>query len=560
MMNRKKWFNEVWAMLLLLIAVTGCNSTPNVRVLDEIYALDSVMIAGLEHPDTLPATLDSLSRQGETVADTAIADLSFAISNAMLHERQFTQLKTYTEQMQQLLSSITTHGNVMKEREVAMNINVAEIYGYLGMYERFTQMLLHEYKTALIYRQRNNQCVILNDLGFICTEKQEWDRAIDYFKQSAPLLDTVSHPELLVYNYNNLAWSYRGKKEYNKALEYMMLAIHHTPKSDTLLLMTMHQVLANHYQSMQEYSLAAKQLAPVIEYFKAKGLRNDFARAYALQAIITWRSGNMTQAKEEFAKAIDMQQYLDPPHKANLAREYGEFCSEFGDKDAVIEALCYANRVYDEMIKGNEQGEALTALYDEELRQSESKQVMYENRVMRYVWMTLGMAVMTLLALGAGAWLYRRQVKRRRGVEDVRDDLQQRLIETSAKDEKNREFLTTLGDDLQELQKIVADSSKQDIIKNLRAITSHVKGMADEDNSALQRANNDFFKRLLERYPMLTANDLRMAAFLRQGLSSKEIAEITFREPRSIDMARSRLRKKIGLPREQDLITFFAAI
>lgn len=165
------------------------------------------------------------------------------------------------------------------------------------MYERFTQMLLHEYKTALIYRQRNNQCVILNNLGFIYSQKQEWDRAIDYFKRSAPLVDTIRHPELLVYNYNNLAWAYRGKKEFNKALEYMMLAIHYTPKSDTLLLMKMQHVLANHYLGMQEYSLAARQLAPAIELFKAKGLHNDLANACALQANITWHSGNVAQAR-----------------------------------------------------------------------------------------------------------------------------------------------------------------------------------------------------------------------------------------------------------------------
>lgn len=47
---------------------------------------------------------------------------------------------------------------------------------------------------------------------------------------------------------------------------------------------------------------------------------------------------------------------------------------------------------------------------------------------------------------------------------------------------------------------------------------------------------------------------------LRQGMSSKDIAELMVKEVRSIETARNRLRKKIGIPSETDLCRFFMEI
>ncbi|WP_068599285.1 helix-turn-helix transcriptional regulator [Vaginella massiliensis] len=68
--------------------------------------------------------------------------------------------------------------------------------------------------------------------------------------------------------------------------------------------------------------------------------------------------------------------------------------------------------------------------------------------------------------------------------------------------------------------------------------------------------DSDFYKRLLEKYPNLTKNELRLCAFLRLNFSSKEISAITQQSPHSIVVARSRLRKKIGLDESQSLTNF----
>lgn len=65
-----------------------------------------------------------------------------------------------------------------------------------------------------------------------------------------------------------------------------------------------------------------------------------------------------------------------------------------------------------------------------------------------------------------------------------------------------------------------------------------------------------FFRNLRERYPTLTANDLKFCALLRLNMSTKDIAAFTNLTVRGVETARYRLRRKLDLPSEQSLIEF----
>jgi len=82
-----------------------------------------------------------------------------------------------------------------------------------------------------------------------------------------------------------------------------------------------------------------------------------------------------------------------------------------------------------------------------------------------------------------------------------------------------------------------------------------------EDDWALfeqhfDRANNNFVSRLKERFPQLTPRDLRLCAYLKMNLSSREIAPLLDISERSVEVHRYRLRKKLDLPAEDNLSEF----
>lgn len=70
------------------------------------------------------------------------------------------------------------------------------------------------------------------------------------------------------------------------------------------------------------------------------------------------------------------------------------------------------------------------------------------------------------------------------------------------------------------------------------------------------RIHENFFRNLHLNYPELTSNDLRFCAYLRLNLSSKDIAHLMNISLKGVEMARSRIRKKIGIPSTKSLTEF----
>jgi len=73
---------------------------------------------------------------------------------------------------------------------------------------------------------------------------------------------------------------------------------------------------------------------------------------------------------------------------------------------------------------------------------------------------------------------------------------------------------------------------------------------------AFNNADKDFLKKIKDVHPKLTPNDLRLCAYLRLNLASKEIAPLLNISPKSVEVKRYRLRKKMGLAHESSLTNY----
>ncbi|WP_053185457.1 triple tyrosine motif-containing protein [Sunxiuqinia dokdonensis] len=83
-------------------------------------------------------------------------------------------------------------------------------------------------------------------------------------------------------------------------------------------------------------------------------------------------------------------------------------------------------------------------------------------------------------------------------------------------------------------------------------ITSQDDWQVFETN--FERAHEQFLNKIKEMYPELTAKDLRLCAFLRMNLASKEIAPLLGISVRGVENHRYRLRKKMKLDHDEKLI------
>ncbi|MEN9337239.1 MAG: hypothetical protein RLZZ500_2226 [Bacteroidota bacterium] len=75
-------------------------------------------------------------------------------------------------------------------------------------------------------------------------------------------------------------------------------------------------------------------------------------------------------------------------------------------------------------------------------------------------------------------------------------------------------------------------------------------------DAVLEHANRHFYERLNQRFPEISANDLKLCALTKMNLSIKEMAAILNISPDSVKTARHRLRKKLQLQTEDNLTDF----
>lgn len=121
---------------------------------------------------------------------------------------------------------------------------------------------------------------------------------------------------------------------------------------------------------------------------------------------------------------------------------------------------------------------------------------------------------------------------------------------------KKNEFLNNIKKELEGI----------DNVKDLKKINRIIdRNLSDNDDwklfeEAFNNADKDFLKKIKSLHPELTSNDLRLCAYLRLNLSSKEIAPLLNISPRSVEVKRYRLRKKLELEHNSSLSDYILEI
>jgi tetratricopeptide (TPR) repeat protein len=72
--------------------------------------------------------------------------------------------------------------------------------------------------------------------------------------------------------------------------------------------------------------------------------------------------------------------------------------------------------------------------------------------------------------------------------------------------------------------------------------------------------NPSLFQNILKINPQLTKSELALCAMIWLGFSSKDIADFTFIQHRSVQTKKGRLRKKLNISSEKDLYSFFTSL
>ncbi len=384
---------------------------------------------------------------------------------------------------------------------------------------------------------------IYNNLGVVASEQNQPDLAIDYYKRGTIIARRATNQEENLANLlNNLGNIYLKLGQYEEAFIYYSEAFEiRAANDDQVGLTASYLSMANYFDEQNESQKAL----------------NYLYKGYALAEKV----GSISKLAD-FYNAL-YQNYKEKK-EADSALKYHILLAELNEKlnkEAALKELTHLE---------------ITARYKENEKLIQLEQKRKELRyLMIGLTLCLTIAILSLLYFLANS-RNRRLTLEKENIRLTTKNLELEKTNLEGElDTRNKELATNVMYQIQKnelinsivekLQKHSTYDTKKypswvlEIVRDLEKTQDHK--VWNEFELRFQQVHNDFYKRLNEINPELSPNERRLCAFLRLNMTTKEISSITGQSYRSIEVARTRLRKKLNLTNsETGLIEFLSTL
>lgn len=424
--------------------------------------------------------------------------------------------------------------------------NLGNLYFDIEDYKDANKYFNTAYKQFSEQNDKYSAALALSNISNIYSKLGENDQAIKGYLQVIKSFSSNGNWEDIVSTYHSLAEIYLAEKKYDKVQEYINAAI---------------KVINENENKNSKYR------GP-ISFYKAK---------------VYYTAAELAYNRDEMDKAIDfahksLKFSYSNSYKKNIY-ENARILSKIYDKKNRIDSALHYNKVY---IKYSEEYNAEYDLkkiiqlkmqyqFDDILRAKAIEEVKEQAENKRTKLIYLGISIFTVLGIIIMILLYRNQTVKTAKVMLTKEKLElekatlDQDIEYKKKElaskmiyvlEKN-EFIISIGKKLMDLKPELNKENQsvvQQIINELKQNSSNK--IWDEFEIRFKEVHSAFYENLNRMYPDLTPNEIKICAFLRLNMSTKEISAITHQSIKSINMARFRLRKKLDIETEENLIAF----
>jgi len=405
--------------------------------------------------------------------------------------------------------------------------------GNICYYQRnFDKAFIYYTKALKIAREHNDTIQIANvqnNLGLVHAERNQVQNAIACFDEAIAIHIRLGLKSRLATNYINLSTAYLQLRAYDK-------------------------FMTNYQKAVEIYTAAGSQhnLAMCYlmfhDYFKQIHDPEN-QRKYAFLAYSDGMTYKLKDIVSEAAEALH-QFYLEN-HRIDSAYKYAMI--QHAEQDSI----------------DNEHSSAKLTLL--EMEYNDNKRLKEDKiRQQRRDFITIIMIILGISGLVTITLFLSRQIVKTKNIRlekmhlsDEVDFKNKELTINVMNLIKKNELILDISNQLVKLELTAADPAiKREILQLINSLQRHSsEDIWEEFETRFRQVHNSFYERLLARFPDLSPNELKLCALLRLNLSTKEICELSGQRPSSLDVARYRLRKKLGISNSQvNLVTFLSQV
>lgn len=469
---------------------------------------------------------------------------------------------------------ISTHiGN--KIYIVRSNIVIGNNLLFLGKYGEALNHYLLSLKIAKENKFEYEQIIALSHVGIVQDRISKYDEALKYYfdalniynkrnEQGKPITELKNIQSL----YNNIGNIYSTKKDFQTAEKYYLkgLALAEQ-KDDNVNIGVICNNLGKMNTEQKNYPRAFGYLNKSLEARQKINDKSGIAKSYLFLSSYYQATGKFKEALDYAEKALALgNEIKEELTIKNATMLMYEGYRKLGNSDKALLYFELYKQASDSLINEGKI-EEITRLqvqyeYDNLQKEREAKQ-----KIVRYTYIIIvSTLVLGLVILGLLFVLARSRNKR---TKLEKEKLEKDMII------KNKELTTNVLYLLQKNELIINITSRllklkdklkeenvepvQRIIHDLQALTD--KEVWKEFEVRFQDVHEEFYQKLKEQFPDLSPAEIKLAAFLRLNMTTKEIASITGQSINSLEVARYRLRKKLEITsQEVNLVNFLLNI
>ena len=397
------------------------------------------------------------------------------------------------------------------DRKLAMMVNIGSIY---LENKKFGESRKWYERALLINQKLNNEhygSALYNNLGIIWMEEKQYDKAFNYYGKALAIRtarrDTAGMAQVL----NNLGKVYYVEKDFAKAEQVLRRSLDLTEGTGNIRSeMFATQFLSLALEGAGRYSEALQMHKQFKTHYDS--IINNDAAADAVRMETEYRYEKLQRERE-------LEQQLEIAKRERRSMIY-----------LIIAGIMLALFIIATLLIRNQRIR---------MRQAE-----------------LSRKSLELESINLGLEKHNLELKNENLEMELTFKKKELATQVMYLLQKN-ELIANAVREIQSLKEAPGDkqaAALHHIITDMKA--SLDKGAWDEFEIRFQQVHQEFYDKLHSLHPDLTPNEVKLCAFLRLNMTTKDISAITYQTAKSIQVARTRLRRKIGMERDENLVSW----
>lgn len=431
-------------------------------------------------------------------------------------------------------------------KEAVTEYNLAKLYLKLGRYDKTLALAS---KASRFFEEKSDYMVQMMEcyklLGVVYATCRDYGKSDEYFQEYAKAARIIGDSVRLFIGMNNTAAFASSVGDTTKTIRLLEESIELSKRvRDTSWLVKLYINAAAAYTDSHRYDTAEEYLRKASPLVNTDELWGHWWLNY----------GSLYIAKEDYQSAVKAFEkaasyYSKGEFYTILPGIYATLNELYAGMGDTVMAYRNLSSMYD--VESNvDKDVMLLELFREknEIELSKERESLEFDREKSRLFGTIALFAIIVAVLAVSLILGKRASAIKK--EEIEVAKSREISEIK----KNQQFRTDmiLRGAIDKLQGLALEAKTSSERNRINTIIGELRNSKDEDSwkeveQYVPEFNSTFFKNLIKDFPDLSINESRLCVFLNRNLSTKQISEITRQSPESINVARTRLRKKLGL-------------